>query len=160
MAFDNCTELERWQELVDFAAELNRDGDRIHFTFFVSGSNFIADSRRSIYEGPHHRRGYSRISFGGSPEQIRRRVEYVTALYRSGHEIASHGVETFQRRRMDRRRLGEGVSRVRRRLEERRAKQRPPGLAARVRRHGRDRFSRALSRQGGGTIRRAQGARL
>ena len=39
MAFDNCTELERWQELIDFAAELNRDGDRIQFTFFVSGSN-------------------------------------------------------------------------------------------------------------------------
>ena len=57
MAFDNCTELERWQELTDFAAELNRDGDRLHFTFFVSGSNFIADGRRSIYEGPHQRRG-------------------------------------------------------------------------------------------------------
>jgi len=24
MAFDNCTELERWQELTDFAAEMNR----------------------------------------------------------------------------------------------------------------------------------------
>jgi len=24
MAFDNCTELERWQELTDFVAELNR----------------------------------------------------------------------------------------------------------------------------------------
>ena len=59
MAFDNCTELERWQELIDFAAALNRDGDRIHFTFFVSGSNFIADSSRNIYEGPHQRRGYS-----------------------------------------------------------------------------------------------------
>ena len=95
MAFDNCTELERWQELIDFAAELNKDGDRIHFTFFVSGSNFIADARRNIYEGPHQRRGYSRISFGGSPAQIRRRVEYVNALYRSGHEIASHGVGHF-----------------------------------------------------------------
>src|SRR5258708_1030585 len=95
MAFDNCTELERWQELTDFAAELNRDGDRVHFTFFVSGSNFIADGRRSIYEGPHQRRGYSRISFGGSPEQVRRRVEYVNALYRSGHEIASHAVGHF-----------------------------------------------------------------
>ena len=61
-------------QLTDFAAELNRDGDRLHFTFFVSGSNFIADGRRSIYEGPHQRRGYSRISFGGSPEQVRRRV--------------------------------------------------------------------------------------
>src|SRR5499433_4153465 len=80
MAFDNCTELERWQELTDFAAELNRDGDRLHFTFFVSGSNFIADGSRNIYEGPHQRRGYSRISFGGSPEQVRKRVEYANAL--------------------------------------------------------------------------------
>jgi hypothetical protein len=89
MGFDNCTELERWQELTDFAAELNRDGDRLHFTFFVSGSNFIADGSRSIYEGPHQRRGYSRISFGGSSEQVRKRVEYANALYRDGHEIAS-----------------------------------------------------------------------
>ena len=75
MAFDNCTELERWQELTDFAAEMNRDGDRVHFTFFVSGINFIADGKRNLYEGPHQRRGYSRISFGGSPEQVRKRVD-------------------------------------------------------------------------------------
>src|SRR5262249_56715487 len=67
MAFDNCTELERWQELTDFAAELNRDSDRLHFTFFVSGSNFLADGSRNIYEGPHQRRGYSPISFRGPP---------------------------------------------------------------------------------------------
>jgi peptidoglycan/xylan/chitin deacetylase (PgdA/CDA1 family) len=95
MAFDNCTELERWQEFTDFAAELNRDGDRIHFTFFVSGINFIADARRAIYEGPHQRRGYSRINFGGTPEQVRKRVDYVNDLYRSGHEIASHAVGHF-----------------------------------------------------------------
>src|SRR5262245_16525395 len=95
MAFDNCTELERWQELTDFAAELNRDSDRLHFTFFVSGSNFLADGSRNIYEGPHQRRGYSRISFGGSPEQVRKRVEYPNALYLDGHEIASHAVGHF-----------------------------------------------------------------
>jgi hypothetical protein len=95
MAFDNCTELERWQELTDFAAEMNRDGDRVHFTFFVSGINFIADGKRNIYEGPHQRRGYSRISFGGSPDEVRRRVDYVNDLYRNGHEIASHAVGHF-----------------------------------------------------------------
>lgn len=95
MAFDNCTELERWQELTDFAAELNKNGERIHFTFFVSGTNFIADARRNIYEGPHQHRGYSRINFGGTPEQVRRRIEYVNALYRDGHEIASHAVGHF-----------------------------------------------------------------
>jgi peptidoglycan/xylan/chitin deacetylase (PgdA/CDA1 family) len=95
MGFDNCTELERWQELTDFAAELNKGGDRVHFTFFVSGSNFIADASRNIYEGPHQRRGYSRINFGGTREQVRKRVEYVNALYRDGHEIASHAVGHF-----------------------------------------------------------------
>jgi hypothetical protein len=95
MAFDNCTELERWRELTDFAAELNRDGERIHFTFFVSGINFLADPYRSLYEGPHQRRGYSRIAFGGSTEQVRQRIDYVNALHRSGHEIASHAVGHF-----------------------------------------------------------------
>jgi hypothetical protein len=74
---------------------MNRDGDRVHFTFFVSGINFIADGKRNLYEGPHQRRGYSRISFGGSPEEVRRRVEYVNDLYRNGHEIASHAVGHF-----------------------------------------------------------------
>jgi len=95
MAFDNCTELERWQELTDFAAEMNKDVDRLHFTFFISGINFIADANRMIYEGPHQRRGYSRINFGGTADDIRRRVDYVNALYRSGHEIASHAVGHF-----------------------------------------------------------------
>ena len=95
LAFDNCTELERWQELTDFAAEMNRDGDRLHFTFFISGINFIADASRRVYEGPHQPRGASRINFGGSPEQVRRRVEYVNALHANGHEIGSHAVGHF-----------------------------------------------------------------
>ena len=95
MAFDNCTELERWQELTDFAAEMNRDGERVHFTFFVSGINFIADGSRNVYEGPHQRRGTSRINFGGSGDDIRRRVDYANGLHRSGHEIASHAVGHF-----------------------------------------------------------------
>jgi hypothetical protein len=95
MAFDNCTELERWQELTDFAAEMNRDGDRLHFTFFISGINFIADANRRVYEAPHQPRGASRINFGGSPEQVHRRVDYVNNLHRSGHEVASHAVGHF-----------------------------------------------------------------
>ena len=98
MAFDNCTELERWQELIDFAAQMNKDGDRLHFTFFVSGINYIADASRNIYEGPHQRRGASRINFGGSPQDVRRRVDYVNELYRAGHEIASHAIGHFDGR--------------------------------------------------------------
>jgi hypothetical protein len=95
MAFDNCTELERWQELSDFADEMNRDGDRLHFTFFVSGVAFIPDARRRLYQGPHQPRGISRINFGGSAEDVRRRVAYVNDLYRNGHEIGSHAVGHF-----------------------------------------------------------------
>jgi peptidoglycan/xylan/chitin deacetylase (PgdA/CDA1 family) len=95
MAFDNCTELERWQEFSEFAAEMNQDGDRLHFTFFVSAINFIADASRGVYEGPRARRGTSRINFGGSAQDVRKRVDYVNALHRSGHEIASHAVGHF-----------------------------------------------------------------
>ena len=77
---------------------MNKDGDRLHFTFFVSGINYIADASRNIYEGPHQRRGASRINFGGSPEDVRRRVDYVNELYRAGHEIASHAIGHFDGR--------------------------------------------------------------
>ena len=95
MAFDNCTELERWQEWSDFAAGMNRDSDRVHFTFFVSGVNFIANANRGVYEGPRQRRGAASINFGGTADDVRRRVEYINALRRSGHEIASHAVGHF-----------------------------------------------------------------
>jgi peptidoglycan/xylan/chitin deacetylase (PgdA/CDA1 family) len=98
IAFDNCTELERWQELAEFAADMNKSGDRLHFTFFVSGINFIADASRNVYEGPGERRGVSRIDFGGSAADVRRRVEYVNDLYQHGHEIASHAVGHFSGR--------------------------------------------------------------
>jgi peptidoglycan/xylan/chitin deacetylase (PgdA/CDA1 family) len=95
LAFDNCTELERWRDLADFASEMNRDGDRLHFTFFVSGVNLIEDGNRSVYQGPGARRGYSRINFGGSAEDVAERVAHVNALYAQGHEIASHAIGHF-----------------------------------------------------------------
>jgi peptidoglycan/xylan/chitin deacetylase (PgdA/CDA1 family) len=95
LAFDNCTELDRWQDLTDFSAEMNRDGEPLHFTFFVSGVNFIEDASRNAYQGPGQRRGYSRINFGGTADDVRRRVDYVNALYAQGHEIASHAIGHF-----------------------------------------------------------------
>ena len=98
IAFDNCTELERWQELSAFAADMNKDGNRLHFTFFVSGINFIADANRNLYQAPGHGRGASNIGFGGSADDVRQRVDYINALYQSGHEIGSHAVGHFSGR--------------------------------------------------------------
>jgi peptidoglycan/xylan/chitin deacetylase (PgdA/CDA1 family) len=95
LAFDNCTELERWRDLSAFSAEMNRDGARLHFTFFVSGVNYIEDASRNVYQGPGQRRGYSRINFGGSADDVRKRIDYVNALYAQGHEIASHAIGHF-----------------------------------------------------------------
>lgn len=98
IAFDNCTELERWQEWTDFAAELNRGGERIRFTFFVSGINFLANTNRHLYQAPGRARGSSRINFGGSADDVRKRIAFMNALYRGGHEIASHAVGHFDGR--------------------------------------------------------------
>jgi peptidoglycan/xylan/chitin deacetylase (PgdA/CDA1 family) len=98
IAFDNCTELERWKELTAFAADMNKDGDRLHFTFFVSGVNFIADANRNLYQAPGHSRGASSIGFGGTPDEVRQRVDYMNAAYLSGHEIGSHAVGHFSGR--------------------------------------------------------------
>ncbi len=95
LAFDNCTELMRWQDLTDFSAEMDRAGKRVRFTFFVSGINYIEDADRAVYQGPGQRRGYSPINFGGSAEDVHRRVDYINALYAKGHEIASHAVGHF-----------------------------------------------------------------
>ncbi len=95
LAFDNCTELERWRDLAGFSKEMNRDGERLHFTFFVSGINFIDDADRNIYQGPGQRRGYSRINFGGPADDVKKRVAYVNELYAQGHEIASHALGHF-----------------------------------------------------------------
>ena len=98
LAFDNCTELERWRELADFAAEMNKDGDKLRFTFFVSGINYLANAKRDAYEGPHQRRGTSNISFGGTLEDVEKRVSLINDLHARGHEIASHAVGHFDGR--------------------------------------------------------------
>jgi hypothetical protein len=98
IAFDNCTELDRWQDWSDFAAELNRGGERVRFTFFVSGINFLANGSRHVYQGPGQARGASRINFGGTAEDVRKRVAFMNALHRDGHEIASHAVGHFDGR--------------------------------------------------------------
>jgi peptidoglycan/xylan/chitin deacetylase (PgdA/CDA1 family) len=98
IAFDNCTELDRWQDWTDFAAELNRDGERVRFTFFVSGINFLSNAKKHLYQGPNQSRGASRINFGGSADDVRKRVAFMNALHRDGHEIASHAVGHFDGR--------------------------------------------------------------
>ncbi len=115
IAFDNCTENERWQDWTDFAAEMNRDGETLRFTFFVSGINFLANAKKQIYQGPHQTRGASRINFGGTQDDVRRRIAFINALHRQGHEIASHAVGHFDGRGWSASQWNRGIRKLRRR---------------------------------------------
>lgn len=97
-SFDNCTELDRWRELNAFVEEMNRDGNRVHFTFFVSGINFLADKKRLLYTAPHQPTGASKINFGGSQDDIRARIEQINRARKNGNEIGSHAVGHFDGR--------------------------------------------------------------
>jgi hypothetical protein len=95
ISFDNCGELDRWQELSDFLASANAEGERIRFTFFVSGTNLLSYAKRGLYRGPGQAAGASNIGFGGSPEDVRRRIGFINRLQADGNEIASHAVGHF-----------------------------------------------------------------
>jgi hypothetical protein len=92
MSFSNCTVLERWAEFRDFADELDKIGARVRFTYFVTGINFIPDANRNIYQGPRQKRGYATLEFGGSKDDVRKRVTLANEAHRQGHEIGSHAV--------------------------------------------------------------------
>ena len=78
IAFDNCTELSRWRELAEFSARLNEKGETVHFTFFVSGVNFLTGEKRALYQAPHELRGHARIPFGAGKEEIAERIRAIT----------------------------------------------------------------------------------
>ncbi|HEY7457444.1 MAG TPA: polysaccharide deacetylase family protein [Xanthobacteraceae bacterium] len=95
ISFDNCGELERWQELSDFLREMNAGGARLHLTFFVSGTNFLSYASRGLYRAPGRVAGEANIAFGGTPDDVRRRVAFINLLHAAGHEIGSHAVGHF-----------------------------------------------------------------
>ena len=92
MAFDNCTELDRWHDWSEF---LNEIDNKVRFTFFVSGTNFLAEVKKRLYRGPHHQPGASEINFGGSVQDVSERIDFINALYNKGNEFASHAVGHF-----------------------------------------------------------------
>ena len=98
ISFDNCGELDRWRELHDFLGEVNAGGARAHLTFFVSGTNFLPYAKRATYRAPGQLAGTANSGFGGTPEDVRRRVDYINRLRAEGHEIGSHAVGHFDGR--------------------------------------------------------------
>jgi len=95
LSFDNCTEIDRWQQLTGFLDRMDKQNKSIHLTFFVSGTNFLTDENKSLYQGPHHQPGEAEIPFGGTQKEVATRAAYINALYLRGNEIGSHAVGHF-----------------------------------------------------------------
>jgi hypothetical protein len=95
IAFDNCTELERWKELEQFLSAANAGQNRVHFTFFISGTNFLSEQAKDRYRAPGQRRGHANIEFGGSPDNVKERIGYINRLHDAGNDIGSHAVGHF-----------------------------------------------------------------
>lgn len=91
ISFDGCVELESWRAWKAFTDKL----PDIRLTFFVSGSCFLLDERRDLYQGPGEERGKARIRFAGTKPQLQERTQLMNALFEGGHEIASHAVGHF-----------------------------------------------------------------
>ncbi len=85
--FDGSKDLNRWQEILDFAKR-----NKVKFTFFVSGVYFITDAEKNRYVYPPDpsKRGLSEIGFGGASTEVARRIEIVNEALKDGHDIESH----------------------------------------------------------------------
>lgn len=85
LAFDGSLNLDFWKESRQFAREAG-----VKFTYFISGTYFLNDSKKSLYAGPHHSAGKSDIGFGGPSENVKTRLEHLRLAKSEGHEMASH----------------------------------------------------------------------
>jgi len=96
MAFDNCMDLNGWEQVSNELREINRqDPENLKFTFFLSAVGLVAHEKRHIYS-PTKGKGRSNIGWGKSKKDVKKRIDFVNQLYWDGNEIASHAVGHFQ----------------------------------------------------------------
>lgn len=92
VAFDNCSEIERWEYWRDITKELK---GAVSFTFFVSGTNFLSNDTKTLYKGPYAQPGKANIDFSSSADEIAARNRLINTILQQGHEIGSHAVGHF-----------------------------------------------------------------
>jgi hypothetical protein len=84
-SFDGAVSKEHWDRVLPLAKQVNA-----HVTGLLSGVYLIADQDASRYTGPGHPVGESSIGFGGSREDIAKRIDYLNEVVAAGHEFGTH----------------------------------------------------------------------
>ncbi|OKL54326.1 hypothetical protein BSZ39_04660 [Bowdeniella nasicola] len=85
VSFDGAGSHTKWQEFMAVAKKHDA-----RFVGFVTGTYFIDDAKKSVYQGPGHKAGKSSVGFGGDVERIRNLVNDLNEAYEAGHEIGTH----------------------------------------------------------------------
>ncbi|ONI77708.1 polysaccharide deacetylase [Actinosynnema sp. ALI-1.44] len=84
-SYDGAGAHDQWRRLLDLAGKSNA-----RFTAFLSGVYLLADDQRRQYTAPGHPQGQSSISFGGSLDQVRTRINDLNTAAQRGIEIGTH----------------------------------------------------------------------
>ncbi|GAB3871209.1 hypothetical protein GCM10029964_007110 [Kibdelosporangium lantanae] len=85
-SFDGAGSHEHWQKMLDRSRRVGNTT----FTAFLSGIYLLTDAQRTQYVGPGHLPGKASISFGGSPDEVRTRIDDLNAAKDRGIEIGTH----------------------------------------------------------------------
>jgi hypothetical protein len=85
VSFDGAANSATFRRFMDVA-----DATGSAFTYFVSSIYLLPDGKRYEYTNPGRSAGESGIGFGGTPEEVRQRVDNYREAYEKGHEIGTH----------------------------------------------------------------------
>lgn len=85
-SFDGAGSHEHWQNML----RISQDTGGAKFTAFLSGIYLLTDDQKTQYLGPGHPAGKASISFGGSPEEVRTRIDDLNTARDRGMEIGTH----------------------------------------------------------------------
>ena len=90
LSFDGSESLVMWEATRNFAKEMTANGEKLNFTYFVSGVYFLGPAESRNYLPPEHPVGTSAIGFSKTEDEIQKRWEEVSLARAEGNEIASH----------------------------------------------------------------------
>jgi peptidoglycan/xylan/chitin deacetylase (PgdA/CDA1 family) len=85
LGFDGSYNNDVWKETLDFAQDNN-----VKFTFYIVGTHLLTDSNKKNYISPSGKSGRSDVGFGGTKDELLKRLEMIQRAYLEGHEIAGH----------------------------------------------------------------------
>ncbi|KAA2263281.1 polysaccharide deacetylase [Solihabitans fulvus] len=84
-SFDGAASKEHWDRVLPIAKQVHA-----HVTGMLSGVYLLADGDADRYVAPGHDKGSSAIHFGGPPQDIATRIEYLNRALAEGHELGTH----------------------------------------------------------------------